>query len=511
MSERARAFRHWPLRRRLVTALIAILVLLTLAIGTVSIVVQRQGLVHRLDDQLRASLEMVVRGGAAGGPGGQGPAPGAPGPRLGSFEVVIAGGEVLGAELVDETGTTHALSSEEVTSLATASGSASAPHAIDVGEFGPFRVAAAQAGAGGGESTVIVGYSLAEVQQTTRDLTVIFALVGLAGVVLAGLVGGYLVRLGLRPLDRLAATAARVSTTPLSSGEVVLHERLPAGDVDPGTEVGQVGAAFNQMLDHVEHSLQVRQASEEQLRQFVADASHELRTPLAVVTGYTELAARSADHVPEQVARSLERIGSEASRMSGMVQDLLLLARLDSGARLAEQPVELAQVVVDACADAQVTGPQHTWVLELTESAGEIEVTGDADRLRQVLLNLLTNARVHTPPASRVAVRLTEEGACAIIEVEDDGPGIPAELQERIFDRFVRGDDSRAHVPDSAAPASAPRAALGTGLGMAIAQAIVTAHGGTIGLHSQPGSTTFTVRLPLADRSVGGARQRRYG
>lgn len=505
MSERRRPFHHWPLRRRLVTALIAILLLLTIAIGTVSIVVQRQGLIHRLDDQLRASLEMVVRAGPAATPGGRGPVPGAPGPRLGSFEVVIAGGETVGAELVDESGTSHQLNREDVTALAAAAGSASSPQAVNVGGFGPFRVAAAKVPGDGEDTTVIVGHSLAEVHQTTRDLTVIFTLVGLAGVALAGLVGGYLVRLGLRPLDRLAATAARVSATPLASGEVVLRERLPTSDVDPGTEVGQVAAAFNQMLDHVERSLQVRQGSEERLRRFVADASHELRTPLAVVSGYTELAARRADQLPGEVTRSLERIGSETTRMSAMVQDLLLLARLDSGAKLAAEPVELARIVVDACADAQVTGPQHTWVLELTESAAEMELTGDAGRLHQVLLNLLTNARLHTPPGSQVTVRLIDDGTSAVIEVEDNGPGIPVELQERIFDRFVRGDDSRAHLPNITGQDAGPSS---TGLGMAIVRAIVTAHGGTVAVHSQPGRTVFAVRLPIAARTTGGARER---
>lgn len=487
-----RRLRQWPLRRWLVFALVGILVLLTVAIGAVSVEVQRQSLINRLDDQLRASLEMATRPGDVGGPGGPRQSPGVPGPRLGSLEVLLVDGEVAGAELVDDAGTAHELGDDDIRILIESAGTPQSPRRVDVGEHGSFRVAAAEVDgmrgdSGAGTTVIIVGHSLAEVQQTTRDLTVIFALVGLAGVVLAAVAGRYLVRLGLRPLDRLATTATRVAATPLASGEVALTERVPERDAAPGTEVGQVGAAFNQMLDHVEHSLRVRQGSEERLRQFVADASHELRTPLAAVSGYAELAARQAGEVPDDVAHSLERIGSEAARMTSMVQDLLLLARLDSGATLAEEPVALATVVVDACSDARVTGPDHVWQLELDESAAEIDVMGDAGRLHQVVLNLLTNARVHTPPGTRVTARLgTVDGTHAELQVEDDGPGIPEELRARIFDRFVRGDDSRS------------RASGSTGLGMSIVHAIVTAHRGSVDVDSRPGNTVFTVRLPLA-------------
>ncbi|MGA4670060.1 sensor histidine kinase [Propionibacteriaceae bacterium Y1923] len=479
---------QWPLRRRLVFALVGILVLLTVAIGAVSVSVQRQSLVNRLDDQLRQSLEMASRPGDVSGR----QSPGVPGPRLGSLEVVLVDGQVTGAELVDDAGTTHELTEDEIRVLLEGAGTPSFPQRVDLGEHGSFRVVAAEVAgtrSGAGTSVIIVGHSLAEVQQTTRDLTVIFTLVGLVGVVLAAVAGGYLVRLGLRPLDRLAATATRVSATPLASGEVALPERVPERDAAPGTEVGQVGAAFNQMLDHVEYSLRVRHDSEERLRRFVADASHELRTPLAAVSGYAELAARQAGQLPDDVAHSLERIGSESARMTSMVQDLLLLARLDSGATLAAEPVALATVVVDACSDARVTGPDHIWQLELDESAAEIDVMGDAGRLHQVVSNLLTNARVHTPPGTRVTARLaTVDGTHAELQVEDDGPGIPEELQARIFDRFVRGDDSRS------------RASGSTGLGMSIVEAIVTAHHGSVAVDSRPGRTVFTVRLPLAQR-----------
>lgn len=485
--------RQWPLRRRLVFALVAILIVLTAVIGAVSVEVQRQSLIHRLDDQLRTSLELALRGGNALAPGGPGQSPGAPGPRISSLDVLLFDGDVVAAELIDDAGVSHELSTDEVQSLLDGAGTAQSPRRVDVGEHGAFRVIAGefeavQPGSGRtGTATIIVGHSLAEVLRTTRDLTLIFALAGLGGVALAALAGGYLVRLGLRPLERLTATAAKVSATPLSSGEVALTERVAEQDATPGTEVGQVGAAFNQMLDHVERSLQARQASEERLRRFVADASHELRTPLAAVSGYAELAARHSDEVPDDVARSLERIGSESERMSSMVQDLLLLARLDAGASLAEERVALAKVVVDACSDAQITGPDHTWRLELDETAGEIDVIGDPGRLHQVVLNLLTNARVHTPPGTEITVRLSAtDGKNAELQVADNGPGIPDALQARIFDRFVRGDDSRS------------RAAGSTGLGTSIVQAITKAHHGSVFLQSSPGSTVFTVVLPLA-------------
>ena len=238
------------------------------------------------------------------------------------------------------------------------------------------------------------------------------------------------------------------------------------------------------MLDHIAAALSTRQASESRVRQFVADASHELRTPLAAIRGYTELAQRKSAEVPGDVAHAMGRVESEAIRMTRLVEDLLLLARLDSGRPLERQPVDLSRLCADAISDAHAAGPEHRWNLDLPPEP--VCVTGDEARLHQVLANLLANARTHTPAGSEVTVALRTDADAAVIQVLDNGPGIPGELQSEVFERFARGDTSRS------------RKAGSTGLGLAIVSAVVRAHDGTIELRSIPGYTAFTVRLPLA-------------
>lgn len=246
--------------------------------------------------------------------------------------------------------------------------------------------------------------------------------------------------------------------------------------------MGQVGSALNRLLDHVGDALEARHASETQVRQFVADASHELRTPLAAIRGYAELSRRSRQPVPDEIAHVLRRVESQAQRMTALVEDLLLLARLDAGRPLAHEPVDLTMLVVDAVSDAHAAGPRHDWRLDLPEEP--VTITGDGQRLQQVLANLLTNARTHTPEGTRVTVGVGRDDHAALLTVTDEGPGIPAELQPHIFERFARGDGSRS------------REAGSTGLGLSIVHAVVTAHGGTVSVHSAPGRTEFTVRLP---------------
>jgi len=243
------------------------------------------------------------------------------------------------------------------------------------------------------------------------------------------------VRRELAPLERVAATASRVSALPLDRGEVSLVERVP--DVDPGTEVGQVGAALNRMLDHVGSSLQARHDSETRLRQFIADASHELRTPLAAIRGYAELTRRTAEPVPAEIVHAMGRVESEATRMTTLVEELLLLARLDAGREPGREPVDLSRLLVDMLSDAHVAGPGHKWQLELPEEP--VTVTGDPAQLHQVVANLLANARTHTPPGTTVTVGLATAPDAAVLTVADDGPGIPAGLQPEVFTRFARG------------------------------------------------------------------------
>jgi two-component system OmpR family sensor kinase len=286
----------------------------------------------------------------------------------------------------------------------------------------------------------------------------------------------------------VAATATRVTELPLASGEVALPERVRHEDTDTRTEVGRVGTALNRLLDHVEQSLAARQESETRVRQFVADASHELRTPLASIRGYAEFLRRQErdGRTPSQedVAHTLRRVESEALRMSLLVDDLLLLARLDAGRDLETGEVDLTALVVDAVSDAHVAGPGHRWRFDVPPVG--VVVPGDAGRLHQVLANLLANVRTHTPEGTTAWARLHVEGGTAVLEVADDGPGIPPALERHVFERFARGDASRS------------RSAGSTGLGLAIVAAVVAAHDGTVRVDSRPGRTVFTVRLPGA-------------
>ncbi|MDR3663672.1 MAG: HAMP domain-containing sensor histidine kinase, partial [Mycobacterium sp.] len=239
--------------------------------------------------------------------------------------------------------------------------------------------------------------------------------------------------------------------------------------------------------------LTTRHASETRIRQFVADASHELRTPLASIQGYTEVARRLITGLPDDVVYALRddlvyalsRVHAESRRMSQLVEDMLLLARLDAGRPLEHDDVDLSQMVIDVVSDAHMAGPEHRWALDLPDLP--VVVVGDRPRLQQVLANLLSNARVHTPAGTTVVTALASAaGGSVSLTVTDDGPGIPADMLPEIFERFARGDESRS------------RAAGSTGLGLAIAQAVAKAHGGTIAVRSDAKGSTFTVTLPTS-------------
>lgn len=220
------------------------------------------------------------------------------------------------------------------------------------------------------------------------------------------------------------------------------------------------------------------------VRQFVADASHELRTPLASIRGYAELSRRERDPVPPSVTHAIGRVESEALRMQGLVEDLLLLARLDAGRPLDHDPVDLTLLAMDAVSDARAASPEHKWELNLPDEP--VEVPGDRARLHQVIANLLANARTHTPAGTRVVTALRREGDTVLLSVTDNGHGIPEALQRTVFERFVRGDEARTRTSGS------------TGLGLSIVSAVAGAHGGRVGLRSKPGETTFVVELPAA-------------
>ncbi len=339
------------------------------------------------------------------------------------------------------------------------------------------------------QGTIVIGIPLSEVDRTLALLIAAEAGLSLLAMGASVLVVRTLVQRSLRPLNRLAATAQQVSRLELASGEVALAVRVPPEDTDPTSEVGRVGLAVNHMLNNVESALAARQASETKVRQFVADASHELRNPLAAIRGYAELTRRSGEQLPPDAAHAMSRVESEAARMSTLVEDLLLLARLDAGPALDIRPTDLTELVLDAVSDARAAGPGHTWTITLPDEP--VSVLGDAHRLQQVLANLLANARTHTPAGCRVETALAEHDGQAVVSVTDNGPGVPDELQNQVFERFTRADTSRVRAATAARGGS-------TGLGLAIVAAVVEAHHGRVTLDSQPGRTRFTVSLPLA-------------
>jgi two-component system, OmpR family, sensor kinase len=339
------------------------------------------------------------------------------------------------------------------------------------------------------EGTIVIGMPLAEVDHTLWLLMGAEAGLALLAMGASVIIVRTLVVRSLRPLNRLAATAQQVSRLELGSGEVALAVRVPPEDTDPTSEVGRVGLAVNHMLNNVESALAARQASETKVRQFVADASHELRNPLAAIRGYAELTRRSGEAIPPDATYAIGRVESEAARMSMLVEDLLLLARLDAGPALDIRPTDLTELVLNAVSDARVAGKEHVWSMSLPDEP--VVVLGDGHRLYQVVVNLLANARTHTPPGSRVQAALSAADGRAVISVTDDGPGVPPELQSHVFERFTRADTSRVRA------ASGPQGGS-TGLGLAIVSAVVEAHHGHVDLESRPGHTCFTVTLPLA-------------
>ncbi|WP_320066229.1 ATP-binding protein [Micromonospora sp. RTGN7] len=478
----------WSLRTRLVAAVVALLALVSVGIGGLTTVALRQFLTSQVDDQL--TFDERRRGG--GRPSWLTDPPALPravelppGLPPGSIVARVADGRVVEAKVRTSTGETEALATDTAAPLA-ALAADGRPRSVELGEQGDYRAVARPFADG---EVRIFALSLAGVQETVWWMVLAQAGVATAGLFVAGGLGALIVQATLRPLRRVAATATRVTELPLDRGEVALSVRVPDADTDPRTEVGQVGGALNRMLGHVAAALAARQASETRVRQFVADASHELRTPLAAIRGYAEVARRGRDRVPPDVAHALRRVESESTRMTSLVEDLLLLARLDSGRPLAVEPVDVTALVVDAVSDAHVAGPEHRWQLDLPEA--ELLVPGDAARLHQVVANLLANARVHTPPGTTVTTRLVADGPDRVaLSVTDDGPGVPPELQGDVFERFARGDSSRSRAHGS------------TGLGLAIVAAVVEAHHGRVEVASRPGRTVFTVVLPAVTNST---------
>ncbi|HVW41388.1 MAG TPA: HAMP domain-containing sensor histidine kinase [Amycolatopsis sp.] len=481
------------LRGKLIAQVIALLAVVCLVVGLVTEVALRSFLIHQLDDRLSAASDRGGRTPPAGTPpfpAGQHPPDSlrVPGQGIGTLGVLIQPDGTIrdgvlggaGPPTADNPFPSRQVPDEELQTLVHLP-TDGRKRSVDLGSLGEYRVVSVRNPDG---DVLITGLPLDDVTATLWQLGLIFGAVALGGLLVAGGVGAATIRRTMRPLDRLARTASHVSELQLDRGEVALSVRVPDVDTDPRTEVGKVGAAFNRMLGHVAAALTARHASESRVRQFVADASHELRTPLAAIRGYAELTRRSEDQVPPDVAFAMSRVESESARMTTLVEELLLLARLDSGRHRVYEPVDLTRLVMDAVADAHAAGPDHRWLLDVPPEP--IMVVGDSDQLHQVVLNLLTNARTHTPSGTVVTTALSTSDGSVTLVVTDDGPGIPREVLPTVFERFARGDTSRS------------RAAGSTGLGLAIVAAVVAAHSGEVAVRSEPGRTEFTVRFPAA-------------
>jgi len=329
-----------------------------------------------------------------------------------------------------------------------------------------------------GQGTVVAAKSLSDLDKTIAKLQFLFFLISLVLLLLILIASRSVIRVGLRPLEDVEETAEEIARGNLSA-------RLP--DADPTTEVGRLVTSLNTMLSRIEESFSVQTQSENKLRRFVADASHELRTPITAIRGFSELHRQGAVKGEKDTSDLIARIENESMRMGSLVEDLLLLARLDQARKMDSKPVDINNVVEDAVISARAAGPNHP--VELISSGDEIFTLGDEVRIHQVVANLFANARAHTPAGTPITVSVSETDAGVQISVADQGPGISEEDQKRIFERFYRSDSSRVRTgPD------------GSGLGLSIVDAVMRAHGGTASVTSKLGEgSTFTLFFPRQD------------
>jgi two-component system OmpR family sensor kinase len=481
-----------PLRVRLVAAS-TLLVVLGLAIsGLVAASTLRGYLVQRVDEQLRTASSRFT------GPSFGAPPPGDPDHDAGSdrggptpyYAAFLGADGTVDYVRVPELGPSGFAPRVPHLTAAQVQARGGRPFTVDAATgTGEWRAVAVSQVSGNG--SVVVAQSLSDVQRTVNHLEFLELVIGLGVIVVLAGVGSVVVRRSLRPLEEVETTAAAIAAGDLS-------RRVP--EHDGRTEVGRLSAALNGMLGQIESAFRVQQESEaaarrseQQMRRFVGDASHELRTPLTSIRGFSELFRQGAVTDETDLRRVMQRIEDEAQRMGVLVDDLLLLARLDQHRPLERQPVDLVAIASDAVEDARAVAPDRTIVLELTTGAATLVVLGDEMRLRQVLGNLVGNALGHTPDGTPVTIRLGvrdgEGGRWAVLEVVDEGPGLSEADAERVFERFYRADASRNRSQGG-----------GTGLGLSIVFGLAQAHGGLVELDTTSGrGATFRVLLPLAD------------
>lgn len=469
--------RRLSLRWRLVAVLLALLLVSCAIVAAATTLALRRFLLDRLDQQLAAAGDRysVYLEHPSDGDGDESGFGAVVGQAAGTLGARLAGDSVTAIGVVsggDDHRTPTAADRVAIAKLTVTN----RPRSVSLPGLGEYRVLV-RAGRDG--DLLVTGLPEDGVRETIGRLAVTEAIVFTGALLLTGVAGAICVRLSLRPLRRVAGTALAVSDLPLGSGAVSMPDRVP--NPEPGTELGQVTVAFNHMLEHIESALGQRHASEDRLRHFVADAGHELRTPVAVIRSHAEYAQRAGGELPAAVGGALRRIGAESDRMGRLVEDLLLLARLDSGRPLVRDDVDLTRLAIDAVSDARVAGAGHRWQLDLPERP--MTVLGDDHALHQALANLLANAATHTPAGTTVVTELREHTGAVELRVCDDGPGIPPDIRAHVFERFVRADASRSRPQGS------------TGLGLSIVDAIVRAHGGSADVNSRPGRTVFTIRL----------------
>jgi two-component system OmpR family sensor kinase len=477
------------IRRRLVALILLVVAAVTGAAGVLMVNTLHHRLVTGVDRELEVRSNAIApqppfgrrpepdRGGGGGdgggGPRGPGPEGQAPSPfdvRQFAFVSLDAEGNVVSSVPTGPSDNPDPL--PDLHGLKAPAGPLTVP-SVNGGKIEYRVVLLSQPGGG----AVAAGIPLTDVDRAVDAARGIALVAWVFSVALTGMIVWITVRRSLRPIGDMITTAERIAGGELSERTSVPH---------PASEVGHLGIALNAMLDRIEEAVDAKTASEARTRRFAADASHELRTPLTSIRGYAELYRHGA-RTPEEVERSMARIEHEAVRMGDLVEDLLLLARLDQGRPLEREPVDLTALVLDAVVAARAIEPDRP--IDVAVGDDQVSVAGDRHRLRQVVDNLLTNVREHTPVGTRAEVRLSGNGPNTTLVVADDGPGMTAEEASHAFDRFWQaggdtGDGGR-----------------GTGLGLAIVSEIVAAHGGTIRLDTEPGAgARFTITLPAVER-----------
>lgn len=486
------------LRTRLIIILVAAMAVASIIIGSSSYVAIYNSLKGQALINLDGTLLRAVGGPDTGDMNGNTTCPGVGNSTAGKNPLFVPGqapgtlgmcfdenGQVTFAGMLTDKGRTQGISDDDkkLLSAIRLGSKDGVPVEVHLQSAGDYFVKTSE-GKGSQAGSVLVGVPQGDMHRTLAVTMTVMVVGSVAVMAVAGMVGSFIIRRTMRPLERVSAVATDVANLDLGEQTIASSVRVMPKDANPGTEVGAVGFALNQLLDNVNSALEVRDRTEQQIRAFIADASHELRTPLASIKGYSDM-MRWTEAMSENGQSSLARIDSQTERMSRLVEDLLLLARLDEGREPQFELIDLTEVLVESVSDMQAAARTHVWRLDVPNEP--VDMVADRAQMQQVILNLLSNARKHTDEGTTViaGLRVLADRRQALLTVVDNGPGIEPQFVDKIFDRFTRADKARSGADGT------------TGLGLSIVQAIVWAHGGTISVKSRPGRTEFTVRLPL--------------